>query len=462
MWVSKLSLTNIRSFVNAEIIFSRKINIIVGRNNAGKSTILRPLLALQYNDYLSNSDTRSLHRGHGEVEINLFHPDSQLFKDLRNITSLNVKMTTLNNERQYLSGNQATKFPRTLPDTEPNNFIYPFLSRRKVVTPDESVNQTTTFSITNNLRFLNAHIANLNNPEHSKNKLFTEMCDKILGFRVTPTTTESGQTTAYWINDFVNITLDNMGEGVTNLLGLIVYLCKSEPGKLFIIEEPENDLHPEALKHLLELIREKSKTNQFIITTHSNIVTKYLGAESDSMLFEVDMKFGDDKLPRSTIREIVTPEDRIKVLEKLGYELGDYDLWDGWLILEESSAQTIIETYLIPWFVKNLRPPRLKIYSASGRSKVKKRFDDFNSLFVFVYLQKEIYKNKAWVLIDGGDDEKDDINQLKEKYVKKGWREDQFLQFSKHDFEEYYPERFQLAFRTFLMGLRRGKIGIQK
>ena len=40
--------------------------------------------------------------------------------------------------------------------------------------------------------------------------------------------------------------------------------------KLFLIEEPENDLHPKALKALLELILESSASNQFVISTHSN------------------------------------------------------------------------------------------------------------------------------------------------------------------------------------------------
>jgi len=62
-----------------------------------------------------------------------------------------------------------------------------------------------------------------------------------------------------------------MGEGLANIVALLSELAVNS-GKLFLIEMPENDLHPQALKALLDLILESSKRNQFIISTHSNIV----------------------------------------------------------------------------------------------------------------------------------------------------------------------------------------------
>ena len=51
-----------------------------------------------------------------------------------------------------------------------------------------------------------------------------------------------------------------MGEGVTNILGLITDLCVAE-NNIFLIEEPENDIHPKALKALLDLIASKADAN---------------------------------------------------------------------------------------------------------------------------------------------------------------------------------------------------------
>jgi recombinational DNA repair ATPase RecF len=47
MWLHELQIRNFRSIVAADLAFSRSINVIVGRNNAGKSSILLPIMALQ-------------------------------------------------------------------------------------------------------------------------------------------------------------------------------------------------------------------------------------------------------------------------------------------------------------------------------------------------------------------------------------------------------------------------------
>jgi predicted ATP-dependent endonuclease of OLD family len=58
MWISRVSLKNIRCFQDRTLKLSRGINILVGPNNGGKSTILHAIRLLQYNDALSKSDVR--------------------------------------------------------------------------------------------------------------------------------------------------------------------------------------------------------------------------------------------------------------------------------------------------------------------------------------------------------------------------------------------------------------------
>jgi predicted ATPase len=116
-----------------------------------------------------------------------------------------------------------------------------------------------------------------------------------------------------------------MGEGIANLVGLIVSLCMAK-NKIFLIEEPENDIHLQALKALLRLIEEKSKHNQFIISTHSNIVTKNLGSVEESKVFKVSMSFeNESRLPISKVEEVENePVARLRLLEELGYEPFDF------------------------------------------------------------------------------------------------------------------------------------------
>ncbi len=179
---------------------------------------------------------------------------------------------------------------------------------------------------------------------------------------------------------------------------------------------------------------------QFIITTHSNIVLKKLGDLSGSKVFYVDSRLVD-RVPTSTVDEIVSsPEDRRDLLRELGYELHDLDVWDAWLILEESSAEKIIRNYLIPWFVPSLQD-RLRTYSARSRSEVARKVVAFNDIFVLIHLEP-VYKNRAWVVVDAGDEELKVVEKLQARYRHSGWKSNHFRQFKEHDFEKYYPERF--------------------
>ena len=100
--------------------------------------------------------------------------------------------------------------------------------------------------------------------------------------------------------------------------------------------------------------------------------------------------------------------------------------WDAWLLLEESSAEKIVRSYLIPWFVPSLQS-RLRTYSAHSLSEVPTKFSDFNDLLVFLHLEP-VYKNRAWVVVDGGTSEMEVIRKLREMYEKSGWKGDHFSQ----------------------------------
>ncbi len=100
-----------------------------------------------------------------------------------------------------------------------------------------------------------------------------------------------------------------------------------------MVEELENDIHPRALKKLLNLIREKSLNNQFVISSHSHIVLKYLGIMPDSKIFYIEdtCDYNTERILSSKITEIENkPELRIELLEKLGYDFQDFELHVRW------------------------------------------------------------------------------------------------------------------------------------
>lgn len=454
MRVVKLNITNLKGFENTgDINLSPSINIILGPNNSGKSTIIKAIYMIQPSSnanwphqYIAKNQRKLTNRSEVMVAFDKFDPK---YIQLRNSSILkrpntwnSVVRFSLNSGNFYAHVLSKTDNQNELwspiSSTEPNNFLYPYFSKRKTISFNESFNLNHAIQVKENLSDLYAKIDRISNIDYPANSEFRKACKKILGFNVSCSLSSNGKQAGIVVSNDEYIPIDEMGEGTTNLLGLIVDLCVSE-NKLFLIEELENDIHPKALKALLELIAEKSENNQFVISTHSNIVTKYLGSVEGSKIFSVDMKI-KHRLPTSTIKEVKnTPYKRIKILEDLGYEMYDFELWKAYLILEESSAERIIRDYLIPNFVPNLSN-KIKTIAAQGVDDLEPRFHDFLRLFVFIHLSNA-YKNKAWVFADGDAPGLRIIQDLKTRFKK--WKANHFRNFSKSNFEEYYPEQWQ-------------------
>lgn len=456
MFATNLRLNGLRGFEDSgDLSLSEGINLFVGANNSGKSTILKALYLLQ-NQCLSHKDIRI---GKDEAKIAITFDNLKENKHFTKIASdapsietwgniITIQLRNPTNTPEIVRKLKVKNAAKTLSldvftDRKPDNLFYPFLSKRKVYGIDENITEDRTKRVHDNFQNLNAKIDEISNPNSPAYPEYSKACSDILGFTVSCFSSANGKKGGLMVNWTDNISLEAMGEGVTNIAGLITDLFYANKGNIFLIEEMENDIHPAALKKLLELIIQKSEKHQFFISTHSNIVTKYLGSLPDSKVFHVQMEL-QDKLPTSTITELSnTPEDRIRVLEELGYELYDFDLYKAYLILEESSAERIIKDFLIPEFVPSLKY-ELRTIAAQGITDVEPKVQDFMRLFVFIHTA-DLYKNKAWVAVDNGEEGQKVIRSLKEKFNKEknGWNEEHFLCFEKNDFERYYPAIFQ-------------------
>jgi predicted ATPase len=486
MIVKSLEIINLKSYQHSIIELSETVNLLIGANNAGKSTIIKALLNLQYRtfekrdirateDYskvyvklvgINEKDNKSFYfpQHHDEYEESkefticwhlgiVNQPEENLYYNTKHKTK---RLFGNRIQVRDKSGKELKlkQFPRFSDSEDKNNFIYPFLAKRKTDYYESNVNQEQAFKVSEGLRNLAAKIQKIGNSSHPKNAEFIKLCEDILGFKigVIPIEQNNGIEPGIYVTDTSLIPIRSMGDGVANIVGFIVILL-TENKKLFLIEELENDIHPKALKKLLNLIVEKSNNNQFVISTHSHIVLKYLGIVPKSKIFYVDWKpnieneNGKKNVPTSEINQIENEsQTRIGILEKLGYDFHDFELYESYLILEESSAERIIKDFLIPNIVPELYN-RIKTIAAKGVDDLEARVSDFNRLFVFIHTNP-IYSKKAWVIADGDNAGKNCIGQLQKDF--KTWPKNHFINFTKNNFEEYYPKRFEKKVRAAL------------
>lgn len=444
MRVDSVHLRNFRSFDDSGVIGLDAMNVLVGPNNAGKSSILRALYLMQEGAGTPWPDVR-LGANHALIEASVSDASAQQpFHMLTNGRGrFVISMSPAPNRREgqfslqlYQVGSDAGVSVGLVSSVDPHHFVVPYLSKRKTASYNEDVRLQLAMQVSPHMGNLAAKLSRVTSRSFPGGELYEAACREILGFVVTAVPSDNGQRPGIYLPNREVVPIDQMGEGVPNIVALLVDLTLST-GKLFLVEEPENDLHPEALKALLELMIDSAKRNQFVVSTHSNIVVRHLGAAVNSRVFHVGAKKGS--LPTTATVEQVpnTPQARLDVLRQLGYSLTDFDLWSGWLIVEESSAERIIRDYLIPWFAPKLS--RVRTLAANGTSKVEATFADFDRLMRFAHLEP-IYSNAAWVRVDADASGREVVEKLQNTY--KTWDADHFGCFSKEQFEHYYPAHF--------------------
>jgi hypothetical protein len=241
-----------------------------------------------------------------------------------------------------------------------------------------------------------------------------------------------------------------MGDGVIEMVALIVELCL-ERDKIFVLEEPETNLHPNGLKALLGMIRSSLEQNQFLISTHSNIVVRELAFDNRTKLYRVG-RDGEDRSAPSSVEEVPrTASAHAAVLRELGYEFTDFGLYDGWFFLEESSAETVINEILIPAFAPRLKG-RLRSFSASGVTNMEPSIAEFQRLITFVHLEAA-YQGRLWVRVDGDSSGREVAAALRTRFPY--LNDETCASFSQPSFELYYPQVFSSRIGEALNNLSR-------
>lgn len=440
MKIDELRVAGIRCFNDTgNIRFHPKCNVIVGKNNTGKSTFLKAILGLQGFPF-DHADVRPECK-EAFISVNLaeLKPTDQMYIG-RHVSERYGRFTTVygGNMPSYVGPHYSISPGQPLfLNQRPHHTLVPFLAKRKATGFDQNVSLGPQSSVNGTLHALYGRIDFLATYGHPDHKKFIYSVEEIVGVAITTRTSQNGKEAGFYLNRETFVPLDRMGDGVAEMVALIVELC-AERNKIFVLEEPETNLHPRGLKALLAMVRESAEQNQFFIATHSNVVVRELGGSEEGKVFRV-FRDGESPLASSHIEEVQrTATAHMEVLRELGYEFTDFDLFDAWLFMEESSAESVFREILIPAFTPELRG-RLRTYSAGGVSNLEPSVAEFLRLIVFIHLQP-VYKGRLWVCADGDDAGRGVIERITMSFPHLG---NELSNFSESQFECYYPEYFR-------------------
>jgi hypothetical protein len=214
--VTSLRLSMFRSFVDMDPIELGQINVFIGPNNAGKSSLLRAVYAMQEGAGNMSADVR-MDADASTIEIGLtgVHGirrwgnggelgDAVLQIELTSGGALVLRLID--------AGAGVTTVDH-LPQMEPDHFIVPFFSRRKAVGYQEDVREQVALQVSPRFDFLAAKLSRLGNFAFPPGQRYRETCEAVLGFVVTAVPSTNGQRPAVYLPDRRTIPLDQMGEG---------------------------------------------------------------------------------------------------------------------------------------------------------------------------------------------------------------------------------------------------------
>lgn len=443
MKIDGLRLAGIRCFDDTGwISLSPRINLFVGPNNAGKSTLIKGVLAWQGQSFVETVDNGDIRPDVSDITYEL--GVSEVPNGIRTVTGVVHETGPALTLVRHIKGAHSPRpdVPEKIITSpggyfvaeRPDNQIVPFVARRKAFQFAHAVDRRSVVHTNGTLQNLYSRVDTIVSG-HPENARFQTAVRGILGLEIATQATDSGKEAGFYFDRRTFVALDRMGDGVSEMVGLIAELCLEE-GKVFVLEEPETNIHPTGLRALLKLVREASERNQFIIATHSNVVLRELAIDETTKVFRVSRTAEDPRAPSEVDEVPRSAAAHRDLLAELGYAFADFDLHDAWLFLEEASAESVFNLVLVPLFAPDLRG-RLRTFSTRGLAGVIPSISDFTRLIAFVHLQP-VYRDRLWIRVDS--DGQAIVDDLRARF--------DYLDataagtFSEKDFERYYPARF--------------------
>lgn len=413
MKVVSFTVKNYRSIVEAHKIILNDYSVLLGKNNEGKSNILRALSVCMdcINDYrrFRFSIHRELMRHDGSYNWNRDFPinlrnrkngrksifELELFLDGEELNNFNSNLHTRISLHNILMRIEIGE------DNVPR-VTFPLRGTNSLTSKKEKVLEFLSDKITYNyipavrtenhaLRLIKNNIANeletLNtNDDYIKslqkiremqkiclNKISVDIETELKEFLPKVKNVEIDIEDNYriatslsninvYVDDGILTNIENKGDGVKSLAVLAMLKNKQSMiglSSIVAIDEPEAHLHPGAINELANTLKVLSKNNQVIISTHNHLFTNYLNLNSNIIVDNGKAK------PAKSISEIRSI---------LGVKASDNLINARFVLLVEGKTDENILNHIFEKIdikiKKALSERLLMIYSIDGASKL--------------------------------------------------------------------------------------------
>lgn len=318
-YIKSMHIEGFKKFESLDIIFNKHTNILVGDNEAGKSTILEAL-AIVLNQKYRNSDKSVLRDLFNKNIVEVFSLERSIKTLPKILIEIELNLDSLpHNKASYFYGEcsrfrkkQDEKFGITFEckyDEELGLGIDDIIKDGKIPYEFYSLTWTTfanrPYILANhplNTVSIDATDIKANSSFNQYNKaLFTSKYDdstrskvkndfrlsienslEVLGLPPLSENRKFGIDTKKVVLESIisvfedSIALENRGSGMESLIKTQIALDRSNKIDVVLLEEPENHLSLTSLNAMLQEISSKQKDSQIIITTHNNLIASRL------------------------------------------------------------------------------------------------------------------------------------------------------------------------------------------
>lgn len=385
MKLSKVSINNYRSIKDCNISLTNHI-ILLGKNNEGKTNIIRSIklcmdvisswpdfkqkknfcLLNDLNFYNYNSD-HPLKNVIKEQKTNIvatFEFSKNEIVEVNSITknfsgdslSISISFSENNtarlqlNSKSAITANQICKLCKYIS----NNFDMQWIP---AIRSKKDVYETVDSLISSELNSINdkSYQKYLNTVENRRKQVLSSLARKakkslqkfmpsITDISISTYSTNNrslilkrysrlSRSYSFKINDGVLTDIENKGDGVISLTTIaLLSQLKSTKSRLIIVDEPENHLHPDAIRYINSVMIELSKKHQVVISTHSPILVNRNSMSSNIIVQE------GQAMPATQIQDI---------RKTLGVVSSDNLTFPEYVVLVEGKSDQLIFNKLL-------------------------------------------------------------------------------------------------------------------